>query len=439
MTDNCHMNSKAYANFDRSDDLLRQAQDLIPLATQTFSKAANNFVQGAAPLFLERGEGAHVWDADGNRYVDYILGLMPNVLGYCDADVDREITTQLRKGITFSLATDLEVALAERLVRLIPSAEMVRFGKNGSDATTAAVRVARAATGRDKVIVCGYHGWHDWYVGVTSRDGGVPDAVKALTVETPFNDLAAFEQIVNADSANIAAVIMEPTGKEIGDPDYLRFVREITEKYGIVLVFDEIVTGFRMHLSGAQAYYDVVPDLSCFGKAMANGMPISALVGRRDLMLYLEDIFVSGTFGGEALSLAAAIATIDKIERLALPERLWRHGDALILKANEIFAAHGLADVIHFDGEGWWPRLNISGINSPPVVTTSLIRQELVGAGLLIVGGFNLCYDHMRKEIFCETCDRLTAAAQMLQESLNASEPESYLRGERVRPQFSVR
>jgi glutamate-1-semialdehyde 2,1-aminomutase len=437
------MSSNAYHNFSRSNELLTRAQDLIPLGTQTFSKAANNFVQGAAPLFLDHGRGAHVWDVDGNRYVDYILGLLPNILGYCDPNVDAAIIEQLGKGVTFSFATDLELALAERMVRLIPSAEMVRFGKNGSDATTAAVRVARAATGRDKVVVCGYHGWHDWYIGTTARDGGVPDAVKALSVAMTFNDADSLEDILKADPDGVAAVILEPTGKTPAAPGFLQAVRDLTAKYGVILIFDEIITGFRVHMGGAQALYDITPDLSCFGKAMANGLPISALVGRRDLMMLLEDIFVSGTFGGEALSLVAANATIDKLEQHDGPNRIWRHGDKLIKAANAILDDYGLADLIQFGGEGWWPRMALGdpnpSTNLDTVLLTSLVRQEFMGAGLLFAAGFNLCLDHLRDEILEETLASIGAAAAALKISLNAPDPKSYLRGDPVRPSFSVR
>ena len=168
-------------SFAKSNALYSRALKTIPLATQTFSKSAMNFVRGAAPLFLERGKGAEVFDVDGNAYIDYILGLMPVILGYCDEDVDAAIVDQLKRGISFSLATDLEVEVAERLTKIIPCAEMVRFGKNGSDATSAAVRLARAITGRDFVAACGYHGWHDWYIGTTTRDLGVPKAVAVQT------------------------------------------------------------------------------------------------------------------------------------------------------------------------------------------------------------------------------------------------------------------
>jgi len=435
--------SNAYHNFSRSNELLARAQKLIPLGTQTFSKAANNFVQGTTPLFLDHGRGAHVWDVDGNRYVDYILGLLPNILGYCDPDVDAAIIEQLGKGVTFSFATDLELALAERMVRLIPSAEMVRFGKNGSDATTAAVRVARAATGRDKIVVCGYHGWHDWYIGTTAQDSGVPDAVKALSIAMNFNDADSLEDILKADPDGVAAVILEPTGKTPAVPGFLQAVRDLTVKYGVILIFDEIITGFRVHMGGAQALYDITPDLSCFGKAMANGLPISALVGRQDLMMMLEHIFVSGTFGGEALSLVAANATIDKLEQQDGPNRIWRHGNSLIKAANAILDDHGVGAFVQFGGEGWWPRMAL-GEGNPAnsldtVLLTSLVRQEFMGAGLLFASGFNLCLDHLRDEVMDETLASIGAAAAALRISLHAPNPKSYLRGDPVRPRFSVR
>ncbi|HUU24574.1 MAG TPA: aminotransferase class III-fold pyridoxal phosphate-dependent enzyme, partial [Methyloceanibacter sp.] len=307
--------------FDRSGALYERALKVIPTASQTFSKAATGTVEGAAPLFLERGEGARVWDPDGNVYIDYVMGLLPVVLGYRDPDVDGAIRTQLDRGITFSLATELEAELAESLCELIPCAEMVRFGKNGSDATSAAVRLARAFTGRDKIAICGYHGWHDWYIGTTARHLGVPQAIRDLSIAFPFNDLDALEALLKAEPDRFAAVILEPEGLDAPLPGFLDAVRGLCDTYGVVLVFDEIITGFRRHLGGAQAVHGVTPDLASFGKAMANGMPISAIVGRGEIMRLMEDIFFSGTFGGEALSLAASIATIDKLRRLDGPAK----------------------------------------------------------------------------------------------------------------------
>ena len=302
-------------DFDKSRAAQDRALRTIPLASQTFSKAAMSTVEGAAPLFLDRGAGARVWDLDGNEYIDYVLGLLPVVLGYCDPDVDDAIRAQLDRGISFSLATELEAELAEKLCELIPCAEMVRFGKNGSDATTAAIRLARAYTRREKVAVCGYHGWHDWYIGTTTRHFGVPAAVRELSAGFAFNDADALETMLQSEPDGFAAVIVEPMTLQAPAPGFLERLRSLCDEYGVLLVYDEIITGFRLHLGGAQAYFGVVPDLAAFGKAMGNGMPISAIVGRRQYMTLMEEIFFSGTFGGEALSLAASIVTIDKLRR----------------------------------------------------------------------------------------------------------------------------
>ena len=197
-------------NFAESERLYRRALETIPTASQTFSKSAINYVKGASPLFATRGKGAELWDADGNCYIDYVMGLLPAILGYCDPDVDAAIAAQLERGITLSLATELEIDLAERLKTLIPCAEMVRFGKNGTDATSAAVRIARAATGRDKVAVCGYHGWQDWYIGSTTRHLGVPEAVRKLTLTFPYNDASALERLLEENRNEVAAIVLEP-------------------------------------------------------------------------------------------------------------------------------------------------------------------------------------------------------------------------------------
>ena len=238
--------------------------------------------------------------------------------GYRDPDVDLAIRRQLTRGISFSLPTTLEMELAERLVKHIPCAEMVRFGKNGTDATSAAVRLARAATKRDRLILLGYHGWQDWYIGATTRNLGVPACVSALSHLAPYGDLEAIEDLFARHPGEFAAVMLEPMNTVEPAPGYLKGLKDLVHRHGALLIFDEIITGFRWSIGGAQARYGVTPDLACFGKAMGNGMPISAVVGRADIMRLMEDIFYSGTFGGETLSLAAAIATIDKIDREAV-------------------------------------------------------------------------------------------------------------------------
>jgi glutamate-1-semialdehyde 2,1-aminomutase/spore coat polysaccharide biosynthesis protein SpsF len=431
--------AKAGRTFAASNAMLVRALKTIPLASQTFSKSYQQWVKGATPLFIDRGRGAQVFDVDNNPYIDYVLGLLPIILGYRDADVDAAIERQLAKGIVFPLPSPLEIEAAERLTRLIPCAEMVRFGKNGSDATSAAVRLARAHTGRDKVLVAGYHGWHDWYIGSTTRDLGVPAAVRALTGAIAFNDAEALEKALLAEPDKIAAVVMEPGGAYPPAPGYLQRVRELTARFGVVLVFDEIITGFRMSLNGAQARYGVTPDLASFGKSIANGMPLAAVVGRRDIMRRMEDVFVSGTFGGEALSLAAAAATIDKLEREDVCERLAVLGERLMAMFNAEAARAGLGDVIAMAGEGWWPRIKWL---SQPVATNllvSLFRQEFVANGLILGASFNLCLAHDDAAVEAETQRALATAFAAVRDHLNSSDPAGRLRGEPFQPTFSVR
>ena len=260
--------SSRVSGFKCSQQLLERAERVIPLASQTFSKSRIQFPPGASPLFLTHGDGGRVYDVDGNEYVDLVNALLPNVLGYRDPDVDLAIRRQLTRGISFSLPTTLETDLAERLVAYVPCAEMVRFGKNGTDATSAAVRLARAATRRDRLILIGYHGWQDWYIGATSRNLGAPPAVSALSHFVPYGDLAAIDAVFGQYPGDIAAIILEPMNVVAPPPGYLQGVVDIAHRNGALVIFDEIVTGFRWSLGGAQAYFGVVPDLACFGKAM---------------------------------------------------------------------------------------------------------------------------------------------------------------------------
>ena len=424
---------------DRSNEMLDRALETIPLASQTFSKSHQQMVAGASPLFIERGKGCRVFDVDGNQYIDYVMGLLPVVLGYADPDVDAAVVRQLENGMTFSLPSPLEADLAERLVGLIPCAEMVRFGKNGSDATTAAVRLARAHTGRDKVAVSGYHGWHDWYIGSTTRSLGVPEAVQALTVKFPFNDADALERLLSSEPDGFAAVIVEPTGAEAPDSGFLGRVRSLTEKYGVVLIFDEIITGFRIDMGGAQARFGVTPDLASFGKAMANGMPISAVVGQASIMRGMEDIFFSATFGGETLSIAAALATIDKLERSNVVSRLWHRGEVLRDGANRLLDCKGFGDCLQFRGDGWWPRLTMHDPPVDAVLMRSLLRQEFVANGLLLMSSMNLCLAHDSDAVSKATLAAIETSLDSVKDALDAPDPARHLRGMPIQPTFTIR
>jgi|SRR5579883_203561 glutamate-1-semialdehyde 2,1-aminomutase/spore coat polysaccharide biosynthesis protein SpsF len=381
-------------SYERSQAQFERAHKVIPLAAQTFSKSFVQFPQ-PSPLFLSHGQGGVCWDIDGNEFVDLVSALLPNILGYRDADVDRAVRTQLASGASFSLSTELEAQLAEKLTRLIPCAEMVRFGKNGSDVTTAAIRLARAYTGRDRVLICGgYHGWHDWSIAGAFRDLGVPTAVKELTARLDFS------QCPPDDLSNVAAIIVEPEG----NPQYLQYLRNVCDKEGPLLIFDEVITGFRFALGGAQEYYGVTPDLACFGKAMANGMPLSALVGRADIMRKLEPpnpcVFFSGTFGGETLSLAASIATIAKMERENVIDKIWETGETLRSDVTDLIRAHGLGDVIGLYGQAPLKRISMKAHENATVDQLwALFRKEMIASGTLIIGSHNICYAHTQGDI----------------------------------------
>ncbi len=427
-------------DYSRSEILYERALRTIPTATQTFSKSAQMFVRGAAPIFAERARGCRLWDVDGNVYFDYVLGLLPVVLGYGDSDVDAAIRDQLGRGITFSLATELEAELAERLVRLVPCAEMVRFGKNGTDATSAAVRLARAHTGRDRVAVCGYHGWQDWYIGTTVRHLGVPDAVRSLSATFRYNDADSLAVLLKAEPDGYAAVILEPMTFEAPAKGFLEEVRELSERYGCLLIFDEIITGFRLALGGAQEAFGVIPDLACFGKAMGNGMPISAVVGRAEIMTLMEDIFFSGTFGGEALSLAASVATIDKLETGRGIARIHSAGRRLARGVGEILTQHDLDPHYRVVGGDWWPAV----LSQPQgqfadVLLTSLLRQELVANGLLILSAFNISVAHDDDQVIDETLAAWRRAAATVSAALRSKDPSSRLIGPPIEPVFEVR
>jgi glutamate-1-semialdehyde 2,1-aminomutase len=379
---------------ERSQYWLERAEKVIPLASQTFSKSRIQYPEGS-PLFVTHGQGGRVWDVDGNRYVDMVCGLLPVVLGYQDADVDQAIRDQLGRGISFSLPTTLETELAERLTRLIPCAEKVRYGKNGTDATSAAIRLARAFTGRDRIAVCGYHGWQDWYIGATSRHKGIPEAVRALTHTVPYNDLDAVDRLLSEHKGQFAALIMEPMNAVDPAPGYLQGLKDLLHAHGALLVFDEVITGFRYALGGAQSLFGITPDLASFGKAMGNGMPISAITGRADVMREMEDVFISGTFGGEALSLAAAIATIDKMEREPVIEKLWSLGTTLADGVADLTQRHGLSDIIGLVGRAPW---KIISVKDHPTARKEAIKtlfaHEMLHAGVLFLASHNVCYAH---------------------------------------------
>lgn len=375
----------------------KRAEKIIPLGTQTFSKSPTQFVQGVSPIYLQRGAGAHVWDVDGNEYIDFPMALGPVLLGYAEPVVNEAIERQLRDGITFSLMHPLEVEVAERIVGCCPGVEAVRFGKSGSDAVTAAVRAAREYTQRDRVLVTGYHGWHDWYIGTTTRAGGVPAAVRELTTALPFDDLDALGEAFSVHPDDIAAIVVEPSSSTVPSPGYLARLIELAHERGALVIFDEVITGFRLGVGGARERYGVIPDFSCYGKALGNGMPISAVAGAWQHMSVFEDIFFSGTHGGETLSLAAARAVLDTIADGVVLSEIRSRGSRLKEQMAVTIERHGVSDRIVVTGE---PERCVVGFVGPaPLIDKSFVQQSFAASGIIFNGSMFICGRHSDDDI----------------------------------------
>jgi glutamate-1-semialdehyde aminotransferase len=324
--------SKGEEMITKSNEIYERAIKVIPGATQTLSKGADRFVNGVSPKFLSHGHNAHVWDVDGNEYIDLPMGLGAILLGHSIKEVSNRIWWAADDGTAFTLPHYSEVDLAEKLVDIIPCAELVRFCKNGSDATEGAVRIARAVTGRKHIAHCGYHGSHDWSAVTGGLLRGLIDDGYVHKFE--YNNPQSLVKVLY--DFPCAAVIMEQpleepmVVSEEGGINYLQFVSECAHAYGSLFILDEIVTGFRYALGGASEFYNVTPDLACYGKAMANGLPISAIVGKREYMQTLtEGVFFSNTFSGETTAIAAALKTIEIVQRENVIDKLWRLGGYL--------------------------------------------------------------------------------------------------------------
>jgi glutamate-1-semialdehyde 2,1-aminomutase len=425
--------------FGKSQEMLARAEKVIPLGSQTFSKSRTQYPYGVSPYFISRGQGARVWDVDGNEYTDYINALASVTLGYCDPDVTSAVEAQLHKGTIFTLSTELEIEVAERIVRMVPCAEKVRFGKNGSDATAGAVRLARAFTGRDHIAVCGYHGWQDWYIGSTARNLGVPEAVRDLTHSWKYNDAGSLAALFAAHPGGIAAVIMEPMNVAYPLPGFLEEVQALCRKHGSLLVFDETITGFRYAPGGAQEMLGITPDLACFGKGLANGYPLSAVAGRADVMKLMEEVFFSFTFGGETLSLAASAAALDKLVTRDVPGHLLTLGEELVAGLQGLVERHGTQQLMTVAGHPSWSFLILNDVpGCSSFSSKTLFMQEMFQRGILAYGTHNLTYAHTREDIA-----RLLAVYDEVFPLLRAGALEGrmheLLRCEPLQPLFRIR
>ncbi|HNR27124.1 MAG TPA: aminotransferase class III-fold pyridoxal phosphate-dependent enzyme [Bacteroidales bacterium] len=323
-----------------SDNMYQKALKIIPGAIAGIRRPYN-FVPGEYPIYFDHAKGGRVTDVDGNEYIDMLCAYGPIIIGHREEEIDNAVIEQIQnKGFCFSLTQPIQNKLAEKLIELIPSAEMASFVKTGSDATSVAIRVARASTERVKVIRCGYHGWHDWCVEVK---GGIPRKLWEDVYEFHYNELDELEDLMKQHGDETAAIIITPVGHPMAEkvqmpkPGFLEGVRALADKYGTVLVFDEIRSGFRYDLGGAQKLFGVTPDLSVFGKAMANGYPIGAVVGKEKYMKVLADkVFLSSTFFPNSLEQVAALKTIEILERDNILDKVKAKGELFGKRLQEI-------------------------------------------------------------------------------------------------------
>lgn len=420
-----------------SESLWTRAIGMIPGGSQTLSKAPGCFVDGVSPKYLKRGRGDRVWDVDGNQYIDYCMACFPLTLGYAIPEVDEAIRAQLADGITFSMMHPLEVEVAKKLTERIPCAEMVRFSKNGSDVTSAAVRLARHITGREKIACLGYHGFQDWYIGTTDRYFGIPEAVRQMTHPFAYNDIRSLQNLFAKHKGQIACVIMEPTLYEFPREAFLEQVRALTEEEGALLIFDEMLTGFRLAEGGGQEFFGIIPDLATFGKGIANGMPIGVLTGAERYMRHFDKVFFSSTYGGETLTLAAAVAVLDFYRRHQVIRRLWKSGKIIMDNFNRLACERGLDQ--HVCVIGYPVRQQIilkDRTGQPNYLLSALFQQEMFKRGVLCyAGAMGFSYSHTDADLFY-TVRVFGEALDVIAKALDSGDIRQFLQGTPSEPVF---
>jgi glutamate-1-semialdehyde 2,1-aminomutase len=427
------------ARYFKSEKFLDVAESRIPLGSQTFSKSKTQYPVGVSPLFAKYAKGAYIWDIDKNKYLDLVSALAAVTLGYQNRRIDSAVKRQLKKGVTLSLPTKLEYEVAELIGLMVPSAEMVRFAKNGSDATAGAVRLARAYTNKKIVAMCGYHGWQDWSIVTTSRNAGVPTEVGELTKTFKYNDIDSLMKLFNEFPNQIACVIMEPMNSEFPQGNFLQKIRELCDREEALLIFDETITGFRYNKGGAQELFGVKPDLCTFGKGIANGYPLSVVAGKREIMRGMESIFFSGTFGGELLSLTAAREVLLMHQLDLVAPKLINIGERINDGLNQIIVELDLGTILRTSGHPSWTFLNWSADNENSVdELKTFFLQEMFKEGVLVLNTHNVTTS-MGPQQIAFLLEKYETVLRRLKTALNSGGVRKSLEVEPLVPLFRVR
>ncbi|MEJ2547615.1 MAG: glutamate-1-semialdehyde 2,1-aminomutase [Gemmatimonadota bacterium] len=428
-------------NFEGSNRLRPRYHELIPGGAHTYAKGDDQYPEGMAPI-LVRGEGCRVWDVDGNEFIEYGAGLRAVSLGHAWPSVVAAVRRQLELGTNYVRPARIELECAESFLEVVPGAEMVKFCKDGSDAVSGAVKLARAHTGRDMVAVCRNHPFFavdDWFIGSTAMPAGIPGSTRSLTVQFDYNDLDSLEALFDENPDRIAAVVLEAEKYTPPAPGWFEGIRRLCDRHGAVFILDEMITGFRWHLGGAQARYGISPDLSTFGKAMANGFSVSALAGDRDLMQLggldhdRERVFLlSTTHGAETHGLAAAIATMKVYREQPVIETLWTRGERLATGLRGAAVDAGVGDHVPILGPPCclvFGSRDAEGNPSQPFRT--LLMQELIERGVLATS-LVVSYSHSESDID-RTIEIFGEAFEVYARALEDG-VDRYLKGRSVKP-----
>jgi glutamate-1-semialdehyde aminotransferase len=428
----------AKLDFTKSLEIWSRAEKVISGGSQTNSKRPSAYAEGAYPIYVERSQGCRVWDVDGNEFIDYVLGLGPITLGYCYPAVDQAIAEQLSKGIIWGLMSPLEVECAERMIEMVPCCEQVRYLKGGSEVTSAAARIARAYTGKEIILNSGYRGWADtWSAQIEPPMGrGIPECLRGMVKTFPRDDLDRLEDLLKRYEGKVAAVFVDEAGGTEAPKAVVQGRRELCDKYGVLLCYDEIVSGFRMAPGGAQEYYGVTPDLACFAKGIANGMPLAAVCGKKEIMQLAADLLISITYGGEALSLAAAVACMREYRAKPVHDTIRAQGQKLVDGFNALgqkngvpFTAHGpvMMSMQSFGYE--------DGALNGDCMT--LLLQEMAKRGVLIRRGGLLfvTYSHDDAAV-AATLEALDGSLAVIREAVDGGKVQDYLQAGAVQESF---
>ncbi|MHA7733131.1 aminotransferase class III-fold pyridoxal phosphate-dependent enzyme [Nitrosopumilus sp. S6] len=412
-----------------STSMKNRGLGLLPSLAQTFSKSPSSFVEGVYPTYVDSAHGSRIVDVDGNEYIDYLMALGPIVLGYNVPEINEAISQQLEKGIIFSLPHFKEIEAAESLKKIIPCAEMTRFTKTGSDAVTGAVRACRAITKKNMILYCGSGGvWDDWYSIITNRNSGIPEFNKNLIKTFEYNDFESLEKLFVTHKNQIAAVIMEPAVFDLPKDDFLSKVKKTTHENNSLLVFDEILTGFRLSKGGGQEYFGVKPDMATFAKGIANGMPLAAIVGKSEYMKFFDDVFVSTTYAGEALSLAACVATVEQYQKYDICGHMEKLGSQIKNSFNKFTQELEISGTcIGFPQRLKFHLLDNTGNDS--LLYKSLFLQNLVENGIFMhPNTVLLSFSHSEEEISF-TLEKIYESLEQLKHAIEKNDVKNQLRG----------